>query len=180
MMFCITHKVGSKHSTETALNFMTENVMVDFRKAFDLVDHGLLLEKLSYYKCSETVIALMKSYLANRTQVVSFNGKLSNAAEINSGVPQGSLLGRLLFFVFINDLPLMLSDNIYSIDLYADDITIYDMQVDLETLQRNLQQSLLSLQIWCKRKGMQLNTDKTKLMLVTTRQKRVRLDENVQ
>ena len=66
----------------------------------------------------------MKSYLANRIQVVSVNGKLSNAAEINCEVPQGSILGPLLFLFFINDLPLMLSDNIYSTDLYADDTTI--------------------------------------------------------
>ena len=122
----------------------------------------------------------MKSYLASRTQVVSVSGKLSTAAEINCGIPQGSILGLVLFlFFFINDLPLMLSDNIFSTDLYADDTTIYDMQDDLETLQRNLQHSLLSLQIWCKRNGMLLNTDKTKLMLITTRQKRVRLDENL-
>ena len=60
---------------------------------------------MSYYKCSETFIALMKSYLANRTQVVSVNGKLSN--EIKCGVTEGSILGPLLFLVFINDLPLM-------------------------------------------------------------------------
>ena len=92
-------------------------------------------------------------------------------AEINCGVLQGSILGPLLFLVLINDLPLMLSDNIYSTDLYAHDTKIYDMQDDLETLQRNLQHSLVSLQIWCKRNGMLLNTDKTKLMLITARQK---------
>ena len=135
--------------------------------------------KIVYYKCSETFIALMKSYLANRTQVVSVNGNLSTAAEINCGVPQGSILGPLLFLFFINDLPLKLSDSIYSTDLYADDTTIYDMQNDLETLQRNLQHSLLSLQIWCKRNDMLLNNDETKLMLITTRQKRARLDENL-
>ena len=75
-------------------------IMVDFRKEFDLVDYGLLLEKLSYYKCSETFITLIKSYSANRTQVVSVNGKLSTAAEINSGVPQCSILGPLLFLFF--------------------------------------------------------------------------------
>ena len=73
----------------------------------------------------------------------------------------------------------MLSDNTYSTDLYADNTTIYDMQDDLETLQRNLQHSLVSLQNWFKRNGMLLNTDKTKLMLITTRQKRVRLGENL-
>ena len=57
----------------------------------------------------------------------------------------------------------MLSDNIYSTDSYADDTTICDMQDDLETLQRNMQHSLLSLQIWCKRNGMLLNTDKPSL-----------------
>ena len=182
----------SKHSTETALTFMTENwlkadnggkivgtIMVGFRKAFDLVDHALLLETLSYYKCSENFITLMKSYLANKTQVVSVNSKLSNVAEINCGVPQGSILGPLLFWVFNNDVPLMLSDKIYSTELYADGTPIYDMQDNPETLQRNLQHSLVSLQIWCKRNGMLLNTDKTKIMLITTRQQRVRLDENL-
>ena len=94
----------------------------------------------------------MKSYLANRTQVSSVNGKLSNATEIQCGVQLGSILGPLLFLVFINNLPLMLSDNMYSVDLYADDTTIYDLQVDLKTQQRNLQQSLVSLQISCKKK----------------------------
>ena len=119
----------------------------------------------------------MKSYLASRTQVVSVSGKISTAAEINCGIPQGSILGLVLFLFFYQCL--MLSDNIISTDLYADDTTIYDMQDDLETLQRNLQHSLLSLQIWCKRNGMLLNTDKTKHLLITTRQKRVRLDENL-
>ena len=73
----------------------------------------------------------------------------------------------------------MLSDNIYSTDLYADGPSIYDMQDELETLQRNLQHSLLSFQIWCKRNGMLLNTDKTKLMFITTSQKRVGLDKNL-
>ena len=182
----------SKHSTEMALTFIIENwlkaitdgkivgtIMVDFRKAFDLIDHGLLLEKLSYYKCSESFMNLMRLYLANRTRTVSINGKLSNAVEINYGVPLRSILGPLLFLVFINDLPLMLLDNIYSTDLYADDTMLYEMQDDLETLQRSLQHSLVSLQIRCKRNGTLLNTDKTKIMLITTRQKRVRLDENL-
>ena len=76
----------------------------------------------------------MKSYLKNRTQVVSVNGTKSNTAEISSGVPQGSILGPLLFLIFINDLPLVLSGKVSSTDMYADDTTIYDIQADMGTL----------------------------------------------
>ena len=70
----------------------------------------------------------MKSYLKNRTQVVSVNGTKSNTAEISSGVPKGSILGPLIFLIFINDLPLDLSGKGSSTDMYADDTTIYDIQ----------------------------------------------------
>ena len=65
---------------------------------------------------------------------VSIDGKLSRICDIKCGVPQGSVLGPLLFLILINDLPLVLSENVHSIDLYADDTTIYDMQSDFETL----------------------------------------------
>ena len=191
--FDVLHKYQSGfrsgHSTETALILMTEGwlkainegkfvgtIMVDFRKAFDLVDHDLLLKKLSYYKCGSNFINLMKSYLKNRTQVVSVNGTKSNTAEISSGVPQGSILGPLLFLIFINDLPLVLSGKVSSTDMYADDTTIYDLQADMGTLRSNLQESLTILQKWCKQNGMLLNTEKTKIVLISTRQKRIRLD----
>ena len=180
------------HSTESALLLMTErwlkainegkvvgSVMVDFRKAFDLVDHALLLEKLSCYKVSDKFFKLMKSYLNNRTQVVSINNEISNEDSVKCGVPQGSILGPILFLIFINDLPLFLSDTVSSTDLYADDTTIYDAQYDFDELKKNLQKSLIALHIWCKKNGMLLNTDKTKVMIITTRQKRLHLDENI-
>ena len=95
------------------------------------------------------------------------------------GVPQGSILEPILFLIFINDLPLFLSDTVSSTDLYADDTTIYDAQYDLDELKKNLQKSLIALHIWCKKNGMLLNTDKTKVMIITTRQKRLHLDENI-
>ena len=98
------------HSTETALLYMTENwlkaindgkivgtVMVDFRKAFDLVDHELLLQKLELYRCSYTFMKLMKLYLCNRSQVVSVGGKMSEKGCVTCGVPQGCILARFYF-----------------------------------------------------------------------------------
>ena len=189
--FDVLHKYQSGfrsgHSTETALILITEGwlkainegkfvgtIMVDFRKAFDILDHDLLLKKLSYYKCGSNFINLMKSYLKNRTRVVSVTK--SNTAEISSGVPQGSIIGPLLFFIFIDDLPIVLSGKVSSTGMYADDTTIYDIQADMGTHRSNLQESLTILQKWCKQNGMLLNTEKTKDMLISTRQKRIRLD----
>ena len=100
-------------------------VMVDFRKAFDLVDHQILLKKLQSYKCDNSCLSWFRSYLFNRTQRVAINNELSDSSAVNCGVPQGSILGPLLFSLFINDLPLTLHDTISWVDLYADDTTIY-------------------------------------------------------
>ena len=76
-------------------------------------------------------------------------------------------------------MPLALSQKIFATDLYADDTTFYDIQPDLEILRSNLQESLLILQRWCRQNGMLLNTEKTKVMLITTRQRRIRLDASL-
>ena len=193
--FSIIHPTQSGfrpgHSTESALILMTEKwlkainegkmmgaVMVDFRKAFDLLDHKLLLEKIKCFKCSDKFVSLMKSYLSSRLQVVSVNSKKYENGFVKCGVPQGSILGPLLFLIFINGLPLYLSNRVYSTDLYADDTTIYDIQRDFHELKSNLQNSLLELNKWCQQNGMVLNTEKTKIMLITTRQKRLYVNEN--
>ena len=150
-------------------------VLVDFRKAFDLVDHEILLRKLKCYKCTDSCLSWFKSYLCNRTQRVSLNNCLSDASDVIHDVPQGSILGPLLFQIFINDLPLYLKDNACTVDLYADDTTIYYSNCDKLELERNLQKSLDCLQMWCRENGMILNMDKTKVMLITSRQKRTTL-----
>ena len=177
------------HSTESAMTYMVDKwlkalndgnyigtVLVDFRKAFDLCDISILIQKLTMYKCSETTIDWFHSYLTKRKQLVSINNILSSDQEITCGVPQGSILGPLLFLVFINDLPLLLSDKITSVDLFADDTTLYDINKNKSNLERNLNASLKILEKWCSHNGMQLNTDKTKVMLITTRQKCAMLD----
>ena len=193
--FNLLHKSQSgfrpRHSTESALILMVDSwlkainegkivgcVLVDFRKAFDLVDHEILLRKLKCYKCNDSCLSWFESYLCNRKQRVSLNNHLSSTSDVMHGVPQGSILGPLLFLIFINDLPLYLKNNTSTIDLYADDTTIYSGS-DKLMLERNLQKSLDCLQIRCRENGMILNTDKTKVMLITSRQKRINLNNAV-
>ena len=152
-------------------------VMVDFRKAFDLVDHTLLLKKLKHYKICGDTLQWFSSYLLNRKQKVVMNNVESSTADLECGVPQGSILGPLLFLMFINDLPLY-TNNVFT-DLYADDTTLYVTGHSQYSVQENLQLALQKLSVWCKHNGMLLNTEKTKLMLITTPQKRLHLQYNI-
>ena len=93
--------------------------------------------------------------------MASINIKVSSSEPIKFGVPQSSILGPLMYLIFINDLPLVLENTITSTDLYADNTTVYDIQTNMQTLERNLQNSLLLLNKWCRENGMVINTDKT-------------------
>ncbi len=83
-------------------DFMNGVILLDLRKAFDLIDHQILLSKLSIYKCSDESIKWFKSYLLDRNQCTSFKGNVSEKLPIETGVPQGSILGPLFFLLFLS------------------------------------------------------------------------------
>ena len=95
-------------------------VLFDYRKAFDMIDHTLLLKKLEVYGPSTETLQWFTSYLRNRRQLVKLGDKQSNVANVPHGIPQGSILGPLLFIVFINDLPFHVTSS--TIDLHADQL----------------------------------------------------------
>ena len=142
-------------------------IFIDFRKVFDLVDHDILLKKMSSYKINQQSLDWFCSYLSDRTQKVSFDNEMSSQGNIKYGVPQGSILGPLLFLLFISDLPLY--TDVFT-DLYADDTTLYEIKT-------KLQKALSDLAQWCRLNGMVINIDKTKAMIVTTRQKRSKMED---
>ena len=142
-----------------------------------MVDHTLLLKKLRHYKLSDKTINWFSSYLLGRKQKVVINNIESRMENVLCGVPQGSILGPLLFLMFINDLPLYTKN--VATDLYADDTTLYMVGETQEYIEQNLQMALQNLSEWCKLNGMLLNTDKTKAMLITTSQKRLHLNNDI-
>ena len=173
------------HSCETALTKIVDNwtsnmekgllngvVLLDLRKAFDLVDTDVLLAKLSIYQCDNTTLNWFKSYLQGREQCVQFKGKMSESKPVTHGVPQGSILGPLLFITFMNDLPLHINS---TLDMYADDSTIHVSAKTVEELEYVLNQELTNVQNWCQINRMAVNADKTKVMLITTYQKETKL-----
>lgn len=111
---------------ELLLNLDKDNVtglvMIDYKTAFDLIDHTLLLQKLGATGIHNDYLSLFESYLSDRTQYVNTDGCHSALRDVNLGVPQESILGPVLFFIFINDLPKILEHS--AEDIYADDTTI--------------------------------------------------------
>ena len=94
-------------------------IFLDLKKAFDTVNHDIIIQKLHCYGITGDELKFLRSYLSNRKQCCSVNGRVSDNEDIACGVPQGSILGPLLFIIYMNDLPNFVKDS--NISMYADD-----------------------------------------------------------
>ena len=154
---------------------MNSVVFLDIKKAFDTVNHEILLQKLSScYGIKDQELMFFQSYLYNRTQSCNINGKMSSYKLVIHGVPQGSILGQLLFIIYMNDLPLAV-DNA-EITMYADDTSIYRAFNNINCLTDELIPAFGKICEWLKSNKLALNSLKTKFMIIGTSHRLNKLD----
>ena len=164
-----------KHSSYMALitliNHLSEalergeaviGLFLDFSKAFDTVDHEILLVKLHHYGIRGVMLDWFRYYLSNRTQCVVYDEVSSELMPVKCGVPQGSILGPLLFLLYVNDLP-NAATNLFSV-FYADDTNMFATDKDIDYLVSNLNKALLNVSDWLKANKLSINLKKTHYM----------------
>ena len=172
----------SLHSTLTSLlrctndwylnidkGLYTAGVYIDLKKAFDTVNHEILLSKLEYYGIKGKEFRWFHSYLVDRSQFCRVNGQISSTEPINCGVPQGSCLGPLLFLVYINDLPNCLKHS--HVSMYADDTSIYFASNSISEINEAINADLAALKLWLQGNKLSLNVAKTEGMIIGSRGK---------
>ena len=164
-------------STELLLVYLTEKwkmemdrgkfvgiILIDFRKAFDTVDHSIMQLKLQGVGLANDVAEWINDYLSNRQQFTEINEAKSELQCITHGVPQGSLLGPRLFSIYVEDFPSSTAQG--GIELYADDTTAYCTGNSIDEVHESLEKMLNDIQSWCTRHKLTIHTGKTKVLLI--------------
>ena len=136
---------------------------MDLSKAFDTINHELLIAKLALYGFSKSALEIVFNYLSNRLQRTKINISFSNWSELKMGVPQGWVLGPLPFNLYINDLFCQII-NTHPCN-FADDTSLNSFDMNLENLLFNLERDTLSVIIWCENNYMKLNEDKCHFLI---------------
>ena len=164
-----------KYSTDTCLIYLTDHIrkqtdignytgmaLLDLQKAFDTVDHQILLDKLNAMGASNTSIGWFRSYLCNRSQLVCINGVNSDSSPIVCGVPQGSILGPLLFLAYVNDMKLSVTCKLL---LYADDSALLISGKSLVNIEQQLTTQLNYVHEWLIDNRLSIHLGKTEVIL---------------
>ena len=155
-----------KINTAVEKNETTIAIFLDLSKAFDTIDHNILLYKLEHYGFRGIVLDWFKNYLSNRKQYVSYNSCDSDLKDIICGVPQGSILGPLLFILYVNDITN--SSNVLDFILFADDTTIDYSHKDIESQISLINDELKEVSNWFKANKLSVNASKTNCMVLGT------------
>ena len=173
---CITQLLSVLHNIGQNLDKNTQSdvLYLDFAKAFDSVDHQILVKKLKCYGVAGRLLDWFTDYLNGRTQRVVIDGAVSQWVPVTSGVPQGSILGPLLFVIFINDLPEIIPNGTNTA-LFADDTKLHRTISSLTDCE-GLQQALSNINIWSQQGNMTFNSTKCKVLTITRKQNPVVYD----
>ena len=179
----------TNHSTDFALSFLngkilkgfdkgyfTGMILIDLQKAFDTIDHKLLLEKMNVLGFSVNVISWFECYLSDRTFVVSVNDKFSSIGSLSCGVPQGSILGPLLFLLYVNDMKQAITSELM---LYADDSCILFQHKEIKYIEEQLNKDFSNLCDWFvdNKLSIHFGDDKTKSILFASKHKAKKADK---
>ena len=147
-------------------NLTTCAIFLDLEKAFNTVNHNILLRKLEKYGIRGLPLKLMESYLSERKQVTKIGNCISEKLDINTGVPQGSCLGPLLFMIYINDLHLCTK---FNATLFADDACLSLSNQNIHDLETEINYELQNVNSWLHKNKLFLNHNKTNYLIFSKR-----------